>query len=46
MDITFEVHEQVLASELWEQTQVVFIDSERFDGDVKDVDAGNIVGGR
>ena len=35
----------MLAGELRKKAEVVFIDAERFDGDVQDVDAGDVVGG-
>lgn len=42
----FEKHEEMLAGELWDEAEVVFIDARRFDGDVQDVDAGHVVGSR
>ena len=46
MGVTFEEHEQVLARELRQKAEVVFVDARRFDEDVQDVDCGDVVGGR
>ncbi len=35
----------MLAGELWQEAEVVFVDVGRFDGDVQDIDAGDVVCG-
>ena len=43
--VAFEEHEEVLVGELWKEAEVVFVNAGRFDGDVQDVDAWDVVGG-